>query len=321
MNMTDNNLKLPALVSEWLAAGDRTTEIFTDTVHVNRTQWNAELSAHGLPELTADRISRRDLFRMGEDAVSSPDAAISLLWHTVAFCQGQKMTDAKRRIAAVAADRDHLGALLMRTATTSRTDPAEAYALLKPERIGNVIARLGPTGFTWYLYFAGAGAPHHPCQPIDAKIARTLRWAGWRTVRDNSWAATEYAAYTRLVDRWRVEAGTDRNDVIVRGLFSVSPPTDWDYPWQNWDDRETWNSDDWMHGPLSESDLKQIYHWLALIADMYPMSTAAYDFSTIGEKIKNAVGGSIGSTSPRLRVVGDPYDERNSFRGRLGNRS
>ncbi|MYR08703.1 hypothetical protein GTV32_21380 [Gordonia sp. SID5947] len=307
--MIPHELAAPPVLIEWLAAADRTAELLADTVTVGRAWWSAHLAERGLPEIRfGDTICRTELFGMAAAAMSTPDDAITLLWHTMAFCQGRRPGDTKRRIAAVAADRDRIGGLLHEAAQASREDPAKAFELLKPDRGGNVIERLGPTGFTWFLYFAGGGDPRHPSQVLEGKAARTVRRAGWKRFPVSTWTSDDYAQYVEVVDRWRVESGADRNDVIVRGLVSVSPSVDADYPWQAWQ-RETWNDDDWVNGPLSSDDLRQIYHWLALIADVYPLSSAAADFARIGPTISRALGGDI-VCAPRLRSPGEQaYDD------------
>lgn len=312
MNMTPKDLEPPTVLTEWLAAGDRTAEVLADSVVVDRPWWSDQLGEHGLPgELIGDTISRTQLFGLAEAALSSPDDAINLLWNTIAFCHGRRWNENKRRMVAVKTDRRRIGELLQEAAQASREDPAVAFDLLKPDRGSQEIDRLGPTGFTWFLYFAGAGAPEHPSQVLDGKIARTVRRAGWKRFSTSNWNAQDYAAYAELVSRWRVDCGADRNDVIVRGLYSVSPPADADYPWQTWQ-RETWTSDNWVNGPLSADDLRQIHHWMALIADAYPMSTAAADFARIGPIISKAVGGDLGAT-PRVRPARGRYPDEESY--------
>ncbi|MGC4961845.1 hypothetical protein ACPXCG_07320 [Gordonia sp. DT218] len=307
--MSPRDLAPPTILIDWLAAGDRTTELLDDTVGVDRPWWAEQLAEHGLPGvLCGETISRTGLFGLADAALASPDDAINLLWNTIAFCHGRRPGENKRRMVAVATDRRRIGGLLQEAAQASREDPATAFELLKPERGGNTIERLGPTGFTWFLYFAGGGAPDHPSQVLDSKIARTIRRAGWKRFPVSAWTADDYVGFGEVVARWRTESGAARNDVIVRGLYSVSPPADADYPWQTWE-RETWKSDNWVNGPLSTDDLRQIYHWLALIADVYPMSTAAADFARIGPTISRALDGDLGPT-PRLRPPGESsYDD------------
>ncbi|WP_244971739.1 hypothetical protein [Gordonia rubripertincta] len=225
--MNPLQLAVPDDLTDWLAAGDRTAELLADSVLVDQQWWTDTLAEFEMPNtLHGSRIGRQDLFGLGAVAGESPEDAIALLWNVVAFCLGRQNSDGKKRIAAVAADRKRLGKLLQEAALASRDDPGAAYAMLRPDKGGNTIDRLGPGGFTWFLYFAGAGDPKHPSPVLEAKVGRSLRRAGWKGLRDGVWTAADYVAYSRLVDRWRTEAGVDRNDVVVRGLFAISPRPD-----------------------------------------------------------------------------------------------
>ncbi|MFW0795517.1 hypothetical protein AAFP30_17030 [Gordonia sp. CPCC 205515] len=304
-------IPVPTALSIWLAAGDRAAEIFDDAVSIDRDWWHTEFAVHDFPDVMhGDTISRRGLFDLGAVSVHSPDDAIALLWNTIAFCQGRRHSDTKQRIAAVAADRVYLGELLQRAAQASREDPAEAFTLLKPDG-RNAIDRLASSGFTWFLYFAGGGDAHHPSPVLETRAVRSLRRAGWRDLRQSNWTAADYATYAQVVQRWRAESGAERNDVIVQGLFAVAPPASSDYPWQSWS--RTTQETEWANGPLAADDLRQVYHWLALLSDMYPHSSAAHDFSTIGRKITETLDGDLG-TGLRLRPARDDLHYDHPYR-------
>jgi hypothetical protein len=293
--MTHTTLPAPADLTAWLAEADRTAQLLADKVYIDRHWWTAELVERNFPDvICGDWVGREDLFRLGAAAVNSPDDAIALLWNTIAFCVGRKTTDTKKRITAVSVDRQRLGALLQTAAIRGREDPAAAYEMLRPSQGGNKIDRFGPAGFTWYLYFAGAGEVTHPSQPIEAPIARALKRAGWDDLHATIWTPQEYADYCALVGRWRVESGADRNDVIVRGLVSTAPPTGWDHPWQNFE-RDSWPRDGWVPGPLNSAELRRIFHWLGMFATLYPMSPVAQDFSRLGRKISTSLHGDVGA--------------------------
>jgi hypothetical protein len=296
--MTPTAVALPEDLTAWLATGDRAAELRADSVAVDHEWWTSALDQYGLSDpLCGNTISREDLFALGGRAVDSPEGAIALLWNVVAFCLGRQNADGKKRIAAVAADRKRLGTLLRDAAQASREDPGAAYAMLRPDKGSNTIDRLGPGGFTWFLYFAGAGDPRHPSPVLEARPARTLRRAGWQDLRSTTWTAADYVAYSRLVDRWRVESGTERNDVIVRGLFAIAPPTGWDHPWQAWE-RQTWERENWVRGPLTTDDLKIVHRWLSTLASLTPRSAAAQsEFRDLGHKINTALGGGVGEIS------------------------
>lgn len=310
--MKHTTLALPDDLTDWLSAGDRAAELHSDTVAVDRQWWTDALAEHGLPDsLLGNKISRADLFALGSRATDSPDDAIALLWNVVAFCLGRRTSDGKKRIAAVSADRKYLGGLLRDAAETGREEPGAAYAMLRPDKGGNMIERLGPAGFTWFLYFAGAGEPKHPSPVLESKVARSLRRAGWRDLRESTWTAADYVAYSRVVDGWRADAGIDRNDVIVRGLFAISPPSGWDHPWQAWE-RQTWERENWVRGPLTTDDLRAVHRWLSTLAALTSRSAAAQEeFERLGHKINTALGGEVGEI--RASLEGDRY--RHSYHG------
>ncbi|MFE0750110.1 hypothetical protein [Gordonia sp. NPDC058843] len=310
--MKHTTLALPDDLIEWLAAGDRAAELHSDTVAVDRQWWTDTLAEFELPDsLHGTMISRSNLFALGARAVDSPEAAIALLWNVVAFCLGRRNSDGKKRIAAVSADRKRLGALLRDAAEAGREDPGAAYALLRPDKGGNIIDRLGPAGFTWYLYFAGAGEPKHPSPVLETKVARSLRRAGWRDLRETMWTAADYVAYSKIVDEWRADAGIDRNDVIVRGLFAISPPSGWDHPWQAWE-RQTWERENWVRGPLTTDDLRTVHRWISTLAALTSRSAAAHvEFERLGHKINTALGGAVGEITTAFD--GDRY--RHSYHG------
>ncbi len=309
-------LALPPVLAEWLAAGDRAAELHNDTVEVDQMWWSAALGAHRfMNTVAAENLRITDVFAIGARAADSPESALALLWNSVAFCHGRGNATNKRRIAAVADDRHRIGALLQEAAALSVSDPGRAFELLKPERGSATIDGLGAAGFTWFLYFAGGGEPTHPSQVLDVKVARSLRLAGWQKLRQNSWTATEYVAYLALVDRWRKESGLERTDLVVRGLTAVTPSSDVNYPWQAWD--RTTRRDEWVNGPFNADELRQIYHWLALIADAFPWSTASSDFEDIGRKIRAMHNVDV-SGGPRLTGRRDDYPYRSSRRGYSG---
>ncbi|MEU3642239.1 hypothetical protein AB0E59_02580 [Lentzea sp. NPDC034063] len=77
------------------------------------------------------------------------------------------------RLTIIAADVPRCEDLLTRAADLSRSDPPSAFALLRPGN-SNAIRYLGPSFFTKFLYFAGGGAPDHPCLILDRVVATRL---------------------------------------------------------------------------------------------------------------------------------------------------
>ncbi|GAC84933.1 8-oxoguanine DNA glycosylase OGG fold protein [Gordonia paraffinivorans] len=312
--MNPTQLSAPEDLSDWLAAGDRAAELSAESVAVDAQWWSEALAEFDLPNpLLGNEIGRRDLFGLGSVAADSPDDAIALLWNVIAFCLGRRNSDGRKRIAAVAADRKRIGRLLQEAALAAREDPGAAFAMLRPDKGGNVIERLGPAGFTWYLYFAGAGDPEHPSPVLETKVARSLRRAGWKGLRDSTWTAADYVVYSKLVDRWRIELGVDRNDVVVNGLFAITPPTGWDHPWQAWE-RQTWEKANWVRGPLSTDDLRTVHRWLRTFSALAPRSAEAQsEFRDLGKKINAALDGEPGE-------IHDGFDDEHVYGGHLGRR-
>lgn len=147
--MNPSQLAVPDDLIDWLADGDRAAELLTDSVLVDQQWWIDHLAEFDMPNtLHGSKIGREDLFALGAVAGESPpDDAIALLWNVVAFCLGRQNADGKKRIAAVAADRKRLGRLLQEAALASRDDPpGAAYAMLRPDKGGNTIEKLGRPG-------------------------------------------------------------------------------------------------------------------------------------------------------------------------------
>src|SRR5699024_5810406 len=90
-------------------------------------------------------ISRGDLFSMAEAALTSSEGALQLLWSTLAWGSGNSHRNNPRRISSVRADPQGLGEILRQAAQASRTDPVDAFNILRPNR--TVIKYLGPNFF------------------------------------------------------------------------------------------------------------------------------------------------------------------------------
>jgi hypothetical protein len=93
-----------------------------------------------------------------------------------AFPSGPLPRQNAKRLETIAADVPHARSVLTEAAGLSRTGPATAYTLLRPNGRN---AHLGPS-FTKFLYFAGGGAEDHPCLILDRRVATALRTeCGW----------------------------------------------------------------------------------------------------------------------------------------------
>jgi hypothetical protein len=221
------NLHLP----EWLAADVRATpaaDVVGHEVMVNRAWWEKRLGdtpfADEVFESPGERLTREQLFALGERAGQSPQDARRLLWATLAWGTGRRHRNNGARVTAVNRDGDALGELLSRAAEVGRADAAAAYRLLRPQR--NVVSFLGPPFFTKFLYFAGGGSAGHPCLILDSLVAKTLRReCGWTELTGwYSWSASEYAAYCQLLACWAKELSEDgsegvRPDQLEYALF------------------------------------------------------------------------------------------------------
>jgi hypothetical protein len=149
--------------------------------------------------------------RNGDD---SDEAVLSLLWHALAWGTGRRYRQNERRINAMRSQ-DNVN-LLRNAAKASTADPRAAYSMLiRPG--GGRIDGLGPSFFTKFLYFAGAGVPDHPCAILDANVAKALHRAGWTSLRDGwaNWYTDTYVSYEELLQRWARELGEDSQEPVA----------------------------------------------------------------------------------------------------------
>jgi hypothetical protein len=238
---------------------------------VPRQWWSAELKDKGLHDsVISNVISRADLFALAEDALESPDGALTLLWNAVAWGTGGRSRNNRRRITSVSADPDGIGTLLQRAAMLSRSDPRAAYLHLRPNQ-RNVIPYLGPAYFTKFLYFAGRGAGSHPCYILDSYVARSLRNAGWRGMLDTNWPADTYVAYTELIRRWHAETDSPRADLIERWLYNNGQPSK-------------------ASAAFSVFELRVISTAMSIAAGQSAELSAQPDFLTVRAKVEDLLG-------------------------------
>lgn len=215
-------IHLPKQALSDLSVVDDHAWIHDHAISVGRPWWTRTLAAHGLDDtLTGETIRRTDIFTLADAAGDDPAAALTLLWNALAWGSGDKRRNNKARIAAVAADPVRAAALLQHAATLSRTDPQAAYDLLYP-RNRTAISDLGPAFFTKYLYFAGGGAPEHPCAILDENVAVALqKTCGWTSLPLKGWLATAYQRYAVLLGMWADQHHLRRRDSIERWLFEA----------------------------------------------------------------------------------------------------
>src|SRR5215212_2347069 len=213
-----DELELPDWLRAGVLAGSR-ADVLDQGFIVGRPWWEQRLRRHGLSEdlfpSNDGRLSREDLFALGEEAAASPAAARTLLWGACAWGTGDSQRGNGRRVRGVARDADEMGRLLADTAAVARRDPEAAYASLHPRR--NRIYGLGPAFSTKFLYFAGAGADDHPCLILDARVARRLRHdCGWTSLTGTTgWPPATYVRYLRLLSRWADELSSGDRAVAL----------------------------------------------------------------------------------------------------------
>jgi hypothetical protein len=194
--------------------------VIDHAVEVNRDWWKKRLgsAAFGdeLFEAPEGRLTRAQIFSLGERAGESPQDARRLLWATLAWGTGLRHRNNRARVNAVANNVDEASEALMRAAEVGRTDPSAAFQLLRPSR--NAVSYLGPPFFTKYLYFAGGGKAAHPCLILDSLVAKSLRReCGWTELTGwYSWPASQYAAYCELLSCWTKELNGEAPGEPVR---------------------------------------------------------------------------------------------------------
>jgi hypothetical protein len=201
----------------------RVDTVAAQEIPVRRRWWGDEIRSRSLPgdPPASDTLTRADVWRHAT-GLDSGDAVFTLLWHALAWGSGRYLRQNARRLDAIAADPNRARDLLRASAKLSIREPAEAFAVLRPDR--GKIKYLGPAFFTKFLYFAGAGAPDHPCLILDRVVATALRdRCGWDSLhRAGPWPAETYARYCTLLGRWAEEHGVAPDEIELR-LFSGRP--------------------------------------------------------------------------------------------------
>lgn len=239
-------LQLPDAARKALANTTRQTRIFDHFIPIRPKWWAAALSARSLPggpvvpdnsdegqRRSAARepaISRAQLFGLGAQANGDDSGvgALRLLWHTLAWGTGTGARNNIRRLDAVASDPSGAAKVLREAGLLAVTDPQAAFAHLRPGR-QNAVSSLGPSFFTKYLYFAGAGAADHPSLILDDRVATALnQHCAWSNLHKGPWTAVTYERYCTLLARWAVEMTTHHRtlaaDELERWLFEAGSP-------------------------------------------------------------------------------------------------
>lgn len=212
-------MNVPSELTFWLESHSRREAIHEHGFNLNTGWWNQRISdlpggpiGHGA---NTAYISRSDLFSMAEPALTNGEGALQLFWHTLAWGSGGNHRNNPRRISSVRSDPQGVGEVLCQAAQASRTDPIEAFKILKPRQ--NVIKQLGPNFFTKYLYFAGGGAPSHRALIIDNRVLQTLRRETNRkefSIRGN-YGPTIYTAAIEQLEEWAKASSTPERTVAA----------------------------------------------------------------------------------------------------------
>ena len=203
-------------------------------MYVSVDWWQGELDSRRLPggplqvrrDTRGTFLTRSDVWGHASEFTRDHVGALRLLWHALAWGVGlNSLRNEGRRLDAVAADPSRAAGLLQQAAALSRTQPEDAYAVLHPRGSG-VIKQLGPAFGTKCLYFAGGGAPDHASLILDARVATTLRRAGWTSLPNGGWLPSAYRRYTDLMARWSKELSTKgapvTGDMLEFALFEQS---------------------------------------------------------------------------------------------------
>ncbi|NEE01183.1 8-oxoguanine DNA glycosylase OGG fold protein [Phytoactinopolyspora halotolerans] len=223
----------PELIS-WLRSWSRQDAVLDQSFDLNVAWWNARIiGLPGGPVKSADDsldrgpISRRYLFGLGEEAVTDDtgEAALRLLWHTLLWGTGNSNRGNRRRIDSIRVDPAGMGRLLHSAAATARTDPAEAFRLLRRRRA--TVKGFGPAFFTKFLYFAGGGDPRHPCLIVDSRVQRTLHTCtgGQHALLkpDFGYRVDAYIAALTVLETWAAELSV-AGDEVERWAFAHTGP-------------------------------------------------------------------------------------------------
>ncbi|HZL07181.1 MAG TPA: hypothetical protein VFE45_17470 [Coriobacteriia bacterium] len=187
---------------------------------IDRTWWNRALRDRDLPggplggapatppiDAANVTVTRGSVFRLAEPVAAghaNDDDILRLLWHVLAWGSGSKLRQNRKRLDSFIGPEAKSNVDLLRSAAAlSRSNPGLAYGTLI-RRGGGVISGLGPSFFTKFLYFAGAGELDHPCAILDARVATALNVLGWSSLRPgwSNWYTVTYQSYCDLLRRW-----------------------------------------------------------------------------------------------------------------------
>lgn len=198
------------------------SSVLDQRIKVDATRWQEALRARSLPlpvgELVSSgwvSLSRAAVFAVA-DRDFTPEAALQLLWHSLAWGLGPRAPRLNARLDAIADDQDGASKLLVKAWTSVRDgdDPETSYALLTTPRGAGRIKWLGPAFSSKFLYFAQgqAVAPAHLI--LDKVVATHLRATAWPDAPTTAWWPVTYGSYCALMQEWAVEASLRSGRVV-----------------------------------------------------------------------------------------------------------
>jgi hypothetical protein len=158
-------------------------------------------------------LTRADVWSAG-DSGGDDGSVLTLFWHALVWGSGlRSIRNEERRMDAIAAEPARAADLLRQAAALAPSSPEKSYELLHPAGKG-AITQLGPAFGSKFLYFAGGGAPGHPCLILDKRVATALTRAGWSSlIPSGGWPSATYGRYCALAARWSKELSNAEESV------------------------------------------------------------------------------------------------------------
>lgn len=182
---------------------------------VDASRWQRELKkrAFDLPAGPLGSVdgritlTRTDVMRQA-DVDPTPQAAMDLLWYSLAWGLGTKASRLNARLDALARDPSRAADLVTKGWLLTRNDasPAECYNALLTDRGRPRIPWLGASFATKVLYFAHGTMAEPRNLILDRVVATRLGPLAWANPPTTAWCRSTYGQYCELMHRWATEA-------------------------------------------------------------------------------------------------------------------
>ena len=217
--MLNSNTPLPDDVYDRLTGR---IAVLNQPIRVDATRWQEALHIRGLPmpvgKLAARGqvvLSRADIFAVA-DQDPTPDAALQLLWYSLAWGLGPRAPRLHARLDAIAKDQDGASKLLVKAWISVRDgdDPATSYAVLTTSGGAGQIKWLGPAFSSKFLYFAQGQAVTPTHLILDKVVATNLKATAWPDAPTTAWWPVTYGSYCALMREWAFEASLRSGRVV-----------------------------------------------------------------------------------------------------------